>query len=161
MTPDQWFVTFSGIPFGQMSEMLQDGGNQYLGMVYGATARHSYGQFSPAPVWDLWKEFEIEKAKMLGYWDADCPVSTNDAEVKATAYVKSDKVLISIGNFSDRDKEIKLTFDWEKLNVDPSKVKLEAPVVKDFQECASFSLDENIPVKSKKGWLLILSYTDL
>jgi hypothetical protein len=53
LKPDEWFVTFSGIPFGQMSEMLQDGGNRFLGMVYGATARHSYGRFSPAPVWKL------------------------------------------------------------------------------------------------------------
>ena len=32
MRPDEWLVTFSGIPFGVMSEMLQDGGNRFLGM---------------------------------------------------------------------------------------------------------------------------------
>ena len=69
MRPDEWFVTFSGIPFGQMSEMLQDGGNRFLGMVYGTTGRHSYSKYSPAPVWALWKSFGIEEAKMLGYWD--------------------------------------------------------------------------------------------
>lgn len=156
MRPDEWFVTFSGIPFGQMSEMLQDGGNRFLGMVYGTTARHSYGKYSPAPVWALWKSFGIEEAKMLGYWDEACPVRTSDPEVKATTYVKPDQVLISIGNFSAKDKSVKLTFDWKALGFDPAQVTLEAPQVTDFQEARSFRLDESIPVKTKEGWLLIL-----
>ncbi len=157
MMPDEWFVTFSGIPFGQMSEMLQDGGNRFLGMVYGTTARHSYGRYSPAPVWALWKSFGIEDAKMLGYWDEECPVNTNHSNVKATAYVKPGKVLISIGNFDEKDQQIRLAIDWKKLGMNPQKAKLEAPKVVDFQEETSFDLNSNIPVKSKEGWLLILS----
>lgn len=157
MSPDEWFVTFSGIPFGQMSEMLQDGGNRFLGMVYGTTGRHSYSQYSPAPVWDLWKSFGIEDAQMLGYWDEACPVRTSDPEVKATAYVKPDKVLISIGNFSNQDKSIHLTFDWKALGMNEATVSLEAPFVKDFQQASTFKPNDRIPVKSKEGWLLILS----
>lgn len=157
MTPDEWFVTFSGIPFGVMSEMLQDGGNRYLGMVYGTTARHSYGQFSPAPVWGLWKSFGIEEAEMLGYWDENCPVQTSSPKVKATAYVKADKVLVSIGNFGDNDTDVKLQFDWKALGLNPQKCSLTAPEVKDFQKETTFKLNELIPVKSKEGWLLILS----
>lgn len=37
--PDFWLVEMSGIPYGLMGEMLQDGGNQYRGMLYGMTAR--------------------------------------------------------------------------------------------------------------------------
>ena len=156
MKPDEWLVTFSGIPFGQMSEMLQDGGNRFLGMVYGATARHSYGQYSPAPVWKLWQSFGIEEAEMLGYWDEKCPVRTSDPEVKATAYVKPDKVLVAIGNFSDQDKTIQLSFDWKALGFDPDQTVLSAPAVTDFQEAHTFQKDEHIFVKSKEGWLLIL-----
>ena len=157
MSPDEWLVTFSGIPFGVMSEMLQDGGNRFLGMVYGTTARHSYGQFSPAPVWDLWKSFGIEESRMFGYWDENCPVRTSDLEVKATAYVKSDKVLISVGNFSNQDKNVYLTFDWDRLKMEPNKAFLQAPFVKDFQQETTFKLNDAIPVKSKKGWLFILT----
>lgn len=157
MSPDEWLVTFSGIPFGVMSEMLQDGGNRFLGMVYGTTARHSYGKYSPAPVWALWKSFGIEDAKILGYWDEACPVRTSDPKVKATAYVKADKVLISIGNFSNQDKSILLTFDWKALGMDKATVSLTAPFVEGFQQPATFKLNEKIPVKSKEGWLLILS----
>ncbi|MDR1498089.1 MAG: DUF6067 family protein, partial [Puniceicoccales bacterium] len=156
MTPDEWFVTFSGIPFGMMSEMLQDGGNRYLGMVYGATARHSYGNIDNAPIWKLWKEFGIEDAQMIGYWDAGCPVKTNHPNVKATAYIRPDKTLISIGNFDAKEQTVRLSFDWDKLGIKPSNAVLYAPAVKNFQEERTFRTDENIPVKGKEGWLLIL-----
>lgn len=156
MRPDEWFVTFSGIPFGQMSEMLQDGGNRYLGMVYGATARHSYGQFSPAPVWALWKSFGITEANMLGYWDNDCPVRSSYPDVKVTAYVKPQETLLAIGNFDMKDQTIRLDYNWEALGIDPSKAILYAPEIVDFQQEQTFGINENIPVGSKKGWLLIV-----
>ena len=150
-------LLFSGIPFGVMSEMLQDGGNRFLGMVYGTTARHSYGRFSPAPVWNLWKSFGIEEAKMLGYWDEFCPIKTSDPEVKATAFVKTDSILISVGNFSESDRNVHLIIDWNSLGMDKTKALLKAPFVNDFQQASTFSLDEMIPIKRKEGLLLILS----
>ena len=156
MTPAQWLIQFSGIPFGPMSEMLMLGGNRFLGMVYGTTARHSYGKWDPSPVWKLWKDFGITDAKMLGYWDEACPLTTYDKDIKATAYVKPDKVLISIGNFSKEDKSAKLTIDFEALHMDPSSVRIYAPEVKEFQHAREFQLDEEIPIKKKEGWLLIV-----
>jgi len=158
MMPDEWFVTFSGIPFGMMSEMLQDGGNRWLGMVYGATNRHSWGALSPAPVWKLWKEFGIENAQMIGYWDETCPVKTDHPNVKATAYIQPEKTLISLGNFDTLDHKVRLFIDWQKLGLDPSKAIIEAPLVEDFQEKRLFGVHEPIPVKSKEGWLLILNH---
>lgn len=157
MKPDEWFVTFSGIPFGLMSEMLQDGGNRYLGMVYGATARHSYGPFSPAPVWSLWKSFDIEEATMIGYWDKECPIKTNHPNVKATVYTHPDKVLIAIGNFDSGDQSIHLSFDWKALGMNVSNVLLKAPFVEHFQEEQLFNLGQPILIRSKEGKLLILS----
>jgi hypothetical protein len=156
MTPDQWFVTASGIPFGQMAEMLQDGGNRFLGMLYGETGRDAYGEYSPRPVWNLWKTFGITDANMIGYWDKDCPVKTNHPNVKATVYVKAKQTLISIGNFDDNDQKIKLIFDWKALGLNPENVTLKAPEVKDFQDANTFGVNDMIPVKSKQGWLLIL-----
>jgi hypothetical protein len=160
MTPDEWFVTFSGIPFGVMSEMLQDGGNRWLGMVYGATARHSwsYGnEFSPVPVWKIWYSFGIADAEMLGYWDENCPVKTDNPNVKATAYVRPDKTLISIGNFDAKDISVRLTIDWKRLGLDPAKVKIHAPQILNFQDGRILALNASIPVKGKQGYLLILS----
>lgn len=154
MTPDEWLVTFSGIPFGLMSEMLQGGGNRWLGMVYGATNRHSYGP-SPAPVWRLWKEFGIDDARMIGYWDDDCPVISSDAQVKATAYVKAGKTLIALANFGEEDTSVTLHLD-DSLLKGASSGMLYAPPVDDYQEEQSFPLGTPIPVKTKRGWLLLL-----
>jgi hypothetical protein len=158
LMPDEWLVTFSGVPFGQMSEMLQDGGNRFLGMVYGTTARHSYAaaEHSPVPVWKLWESFGIAEAQMIGYWDKACPVKTNHPNVKATAYIRQGKTLVSIGNFDVKDQTVRLSFDWAKLGLDPAKATLYAPEVEHFQEERTFKTDALIPVESKKGWLLII-----
>ena len=157
MTPPEWFVTFSGIPFGMMSEMLQDGGNRYLGMVYGATARHSYGPYSPAPVWNLWKSSGIEEAQMRGYWEADCPVKTDHPNVKATAYVRPGKTLIAIGNFDAETRAVHLSFDWKQLGITPSKAALHAPEIRDFQPEQTFRPSDAITVEGKKGRLIELT----
>ena len=157
MTADEWFVTFSGIPFGQMSEMLQDGGNRYLGMVYGTTARHSYGQYSPAPIWDLWNHFGIESAEMIGYWDANCPISTSHPNVKATVYKKDNEVLVALGNFDDKDQSVQLIIDWNALAMNPSNTVINAPSVKDFQDASTINYQQNISIKAKEGRIFILS----
>ncbi|MGL4852722.1 MAG: glycoside hydrolase domain-containing protein [Phocaeicola sp.] len=161
MSPDEWFVTFSGIPFGLMSEMLQDGGNRFLGMLYGTTSRHSYESngkyYNPYPIWKLWNEFGIEDAQMIGYWNEACPVSTQLEEVKATVYQKEDKLLIALGNFSSESVATKLSYDWKALGIDSSKAKLIAPAIDNFQEEAIYSLDEAIEIQPKEGKLLILS----
>ncbi len=160
MSPDEWFVTFSGIPFGEMAEMLQGGGNRYLGMVYGATTRHTWidaaNKISPVPVWKFWDEFGIAEADMVGYWDPACTVTTNDPEVKATTYVKDKEVLVSIGNFDDTDKNIRLNINWKALGMDPATARIEAPEIFNFQKATSFKDGDKIPVRSKEGWLLII-----
>ena len=109
------------------------------------------------PVWKFWDQFGIKDAKMLGYWDPDCPVSTSDPEVKATAYVKDGKTLVSIGNFSGKDKTIKMTVNWKAIGIDPAKAKITAPEIMNFQDETSFKAGQPIPVKSKEGWLIVIS----
>lgn len=160
MTPDEWLVTFSGIPFGVMSEMLQDGGNRFLGMVYGTTARHSWtdtdGKKSPVPMWKFQMEYGFEDARMLGYWDPECPVRTSDPEVKATVYQKDGLAIVSVGNFSTKDKTVRLSIDWKALGIDPAKATVTAPAIHNFQEETSFKANQPIPVKSKEGWMLVI-----
>lgn len=156
MSPEQWLVTASGIPFGQMAEMLQDGGNPYLGMLFGETSRDAYGEFSPRPVWKLWKEFDISQAHMLGFWDKDCPIQTNQPSVKATAYIKGDQTLIAIGNFDSKEQTFQLNFNWQMLGLNPENAVLVVPEVTDFQSSASYAISDSITVKAKRGYLLIL-----
>lgn len=60
-SPEYWLTDVSGIPFGMMSEMLQDGGNPYRGMLYGMTAREPM-ESVPSQVWKVWDAFGIKTA---------------------------------------------------------------------------------------------------
>ncbi|MCR5433141.1 MAG: DUF6067 family protein [Bacteroidaceae bacterium] len=154
MTPDQWLITFSGIPFGPMAEMLQDGGNRWLGAVFGATGRYSYNEHSPVPVWQLWQEFGIEEARMTGWWDEECAVETSDPEVKATAFVNKGRVLVAVGNFSAQEKSVSLTFDWKRLGLKANRAKAHIPAVKNFQEEGLYDTAQPLVIPAKKGYLI-------
>ena len=96
-----------------------------MGAVFGATGRHSYMHISPTPVWRLWKEFGIEEAQMIGWWDEDNAVEVSDPEVKATAFVRKGRVLVAVGNFSNEEKSVTFTFDWKRLGLKVGKVRQE------------------------------------
>lgn len=152
MQPDEWFVTFSGIPFGPMSEMLQAPTNPWLGVLYGTTVRN--GGFA---IWKLWDEFGIADSKMIGYWDEKCPVNTNDEEVKTTVYIHPNgKVLVAVGNFSEKEKDVTLNINWKSLKKNAEKSSLLIPNVEDFQEEQSLKKDHSIHLDAKRGVMLII-----
>jgi hypothetical protein len=160
MPPENWLVETSGIPFGLMGDMLQGGGNRWLGMVYGMTVRHPWSTegvtCDPRPVWEIWDKFGIETSVMKGYWEKDCPVTTNNPEVHATVYQKEGESLISAGSWADKPTVFSFIYNWKALGLDPANVTLVAPYIKNFQEERTFSPDESIPVEPKKGWLIYL-----
>lgn len=153
--PDFWLAEVSGIPFGLMGEMLQDGGNPYRGMIFGMTSRLPWAG-DPRPIWKVWDDFGIEDARMYGFWSSKRPLRTDSADVYATAYVKDGQVLIAVASWSDKTENIRLTFDWEALGIDRRSARLTAPAVENFQNAAGFSPTDRIPVEPGKGWLLIL-----
>jgi hypothetical protein len=160
MSPENWLVEVSGIPFGQMGDMLQGGGNRWLGMLFGMTTRLPWSsdkvKADPRPVWKIWDEFQIDDAEMIGFWDDNSPVSTTNSDVKATLYKKQGKSLISIGNFSDSSKNISLKIDFEKLGLNADNVKLVAPAIHDFQTKKEWKMGEKINVEARKGWLIYI-----
>lgn len=160
MSPENWLVEVSGIPFGHMGDMLHGGGNKWLGMLFGMTVRHPWlteGIISdPRPVWKIWDEFEIHKAEMVGFWEDEPLVTTSNPEVKATVYKKQGSSLIVIGNFSDKIQRIKLKLNKNALGIKSSKTVVTAPEIKDFQLARQFELDEEIIVQPRKGWILLI-----
>lgn len=160
MEPANWLVEVSGIPFGLMGDMLHGGGNAWLGMVYGMTVRlpwYTEGvSCDPRPIWNVWDDFGLADARMVGFWEDNPVVTTNNPKVKATAYVRDGKTLIALGNWSDKTEQVRLTIDGQQTGIDLSKARLVAPAVESFQPAAEFKPGEPIPVESKKGWLLIL-----
>ena len=154
--PDFWLVEVSGIPFGLMGEMLQGGGNPWRGMLYGMTARLPWSG-NPAPLWEFWDEFGMADTEMIGYWAPACPVKTDHKDILATAYVKKDRVLISLASWAEEKTDCRLSIDWKSLGMKPSKARLSAPRIAEFQESAVFGPEDSIPVEKGRGWLLVLS----
>lgn len=159
MSPPNWLVECTGIPFGLMSDMLQGGGNPWRGMVYGMTTRLPWNTggvtCNPSAIWKIWDQFGIADSKMIGYWDRHPVVKTTNPNVLATAYIKNGKTLISIASWATDSVNVKLLIDWNRLGLDPADVKLVALAVKNFQPARIFKPDELIPVNPEKGWLLI------
>ncbi|WP_143308424.1 glycoside hydrolase domain-containing protein [Chitinophaga vietnamensis] len=155
--PDFFLTEVSGIPFGLMGEMLQDGGNQWRGMVYGMTNRMPWTENSdPRPIWKVWDDFGMKGTQMIGYWVDNNPVKTDNPLVPATIYKKDGAVLVSLASWAKEDTTIKLTIDWKALGLDPAKAVITAPDIRNFQQGQVFAKDAAIPVAKNKGWLLII-----
>jgi len=177
--PDYWLVEMSGIPFGLMGEMLQDGGNPWRGMVFGMTSRLPWAG-DPRPLWKVWDEFGITESEMVGWWVEGNPVKTGTPAVLATAYVKpadsggraanasdpksrkpvekpgGNSVLIALASWAKDPADIRLAIDWKKLGLDPKKAVLRAPAIENFQGAAEFRPGDAIRVEPGKGWLLVV-----
>ena len=160
MSPENWLVEVSGIPFGLMGDMLQGGGNRWLGMLFGMITRLPWSseqiKADPRPVWLIWDEFGIEDSKMVGFWDDKPLVTTNKNEVKATVYKKEGRSLISIGNFSDKTERVSLKIDFEGLGLSAEKVKFVAPEIQDFQPEKHWNAGDEITIEPRKGWLIYI-----
>ncbi|MCX6581090.1 MAG: DUF6067 family protein [Candidatus Aminicenantes bacterium] len=155
-SPDFWLIEISGIPYGLMGEMLQDGGNPWRGMIYGMTNRLPWAG-DPRPLWKTWDDFGIRESQMIGYWSPDCPVKTDNKDVLATAYViKGKRTMVAVAGWAKKDVKCKLSFDWNALGLDSNKVRVTAPAIKDFQPAAAFELNKALPIPRGKGWLLII-----
>lgn len=165
--PDAWLVEMSGIPFGLMGEMLQDGGNPWRGMVFGMTARLPWAG-DPRPLWKTWDEFGLADSDMIGWWAGANPVRTGAKDILATCYVKKRKgagakgapaaagVMIALASWADAPVDVRLAIDWKKLGLDPKKAILRAPAVDKFQDAAEFRPGDPIRVEPGKGRLLVL-----
>jgi hypothetical protein len=155
--PDFFLTEVSGIPFGLMGEMLQDGGNPWRGMIYGMTNRIPWSDNAdPRPIWKVWDNFGMNGTKMIGYWVDGNPIKTDNDKVLVTIYKKEGRVLVSIASWANDDVYVQLKIDWKKLGIDPSKAIITAPEVKNFQQEKTFKLNEKIPVEKGKGWLFII-----
>ncbi|HEX7048815.1 MAG TPA: glycoside hydrolase domain-containing protein, partial [Longimicrobiales bacterium] len=153
--PAYWLVELSGIPFGLMGEMLQDGGNPWRGMVFGMTARLPWSG-DPRPLWRFWDAFGMQQTRMIGYWVPSNPVRTGRDDVLATVYQGEGRALIALASWAAAPVDVTLDIDWETLGIDPAKATITAPAIEGFQAAATFAPGEAVPVAPGKGWLLVV-----
>jgi hypothetical protein len=153
--PDYWLVEISGIPFGLMGEMLQDGGNPWRGMLFGMTNRLPWSG-DPRPIWKEWDSFGIEDTKMIGWWVPNPPVTTDRSDVLVTTYAGSGKALLAIASWAPDTVNVSLNVDWKALGLDSTRVTITAPAIDSFQVARTFKPGEPISVAPARGWLLEL-----
>lgn len=154
--PDFFLTEVSGIPFGLMGEMLQDGGNPWRGMIYGMTNRLPYQKSGPQALWKAWDDFGIKGSRMIGYWVETNPVKTSSPQVLATVYKKEKKAMIALASWENKNVLVDLVINWESLGIDPAKALIRAPQIDGFQPMRIFKIGDKIPVNQNQGWLLII-----
>jgi hypothetical protein len=153
--PDYWLTEISGIPFGLMGEMLQDGGNPWRGMVFGMTARAPWSG-DPQPLWRAWDRFGMQGTRMIGWWVPQSPVKTGRDDILATVYSKPGHAMVALASWASDTVQVSMTIDWRSLGIDPSRAHIRAEAIDQFQPAAEFPVGAAIPVAPKKGWLLIV-----
>ena len=158
-TPDFWLVEMSGIPFGMMGEMLQNGGNVWRGMIYGMTCRQP-NENDPSGVWKLWNDFGMANATMVGYWNPACPIRTNADGIYATVYKKPGKALIALASWKASAADIVLSVDYAALGLCPESVTMRVPEVAGFQSAQSFSAHETIRLEPGHGLMILIESKD-
>lgn len=152
-SPEYMLVEMSGLPYGLMSEML-DAPNLWHGMVFGMRTRWPWSG-DPRPLWRFEKEYGLAETDFVGWFDAACPVRTDNPKVKASVFKKRGQAVIALGNW-DQDTAIRLAIDCKALGLDPEKASLYAPEIGDDQSEMLFKLDDPLPLSPNGGLLLVL-----
>eukprot|EP01051_Picozoa_sp_SAG22_P008957 SAG22_NODE_714_length_7722_cov_3.919585_7_plen_168_part_00 len=126
-------------------------------------------------VYRMWDEQQVQGSEVVGWW-ADKPVvETNDAMVKATAYVRPGRVLVVIASWhGDRScmllpgtrgcptTSVQVDVDWDAINMTASTVSIVAPSMGGsyffFQNETNMSVGmlTRLEVAPKRGLVMVL-----
>lgn len=118
-SPEYVLAEVSGIPYGVTGQMLEGGGDFYLGMLYAMNNRYGWNYTNATQMYKLWDDFGIADSRMLGYWHSENPVKTDNANVLSTVYLKSNEALLCLYNFSDKQEKFTLCIDENMLGFKP------------------------------------------
>lgn len=153
LSPDYLLTEVSGIPYGLSSQMLEDGGNPFLGMLYAMNNRYGWGYYSAVNIYKLWDEFGIQESKMYGYWHSKAPIKTTEKDVLCTTYVKDDKALVCLFNFSDKKTNFDIIIDEDLLGFKVNNI--ERTKIRRIQ--SRKLVKNNLKLGKKRGVILIVS----
>jgi Glycoside hydrolase 123, N-terminal domain len=153
--PEFWLTEMSGIPFGLMGEMLQDGGNPWRGMLFGMTSRLPWSG-DPRELWRFFDAFGMADTRMIGFWVPGHPIRTGRSDVLATVYQGASRSIVSLGSWAADTVALRPEIDWTRLGLDPVRARIFAPALPGFQPAVNFRPGEPILVAPGKGWLLVL-----
>jgi hypothetical protein len=147
-------VEMSGIPFGLMSEML-DHPNPWHGMVFGMRTRWPWSG-DPRAQWQLERQFGIEDAEFIGWWDPACPVKSSNPDCKVSVFQKSGKTFVAIASWTQQKVSLSLEIDWTALGLAPKRASLWVPPCNGLQDELVYAPGSAIQVMPNQGVFLIL-----
>ena len=127
-------------------------------MIYGMTTRYyqSADQADPHYIWELWDDFGIETATMMGYWDQRCPVRTDNKDILVTVYKKERKSLIAVASWSKEPAQCRFTIHWTDLGLEERHSVMRAPEIPGFQIGFLAKPDDKVLIEPGRGFLFIL-----
>lgn len=119
-SPEYVLAEVCGIPYGVTGQMLEGGGDLYLGMLYAMNNRYGWHYKNATQMYKIWDDFGIADSRMLGYWHSKNPVKTNNTNVLATVYLKKNEALLCLYNFSDKTERFYIHIDNNMLGFKPA-----------------------------------------
>ncbi len=141
----------SGIPYGVTGQMLEGGGDFYAGMLYGMNNRFGWGYTNAVQMYRVWDDFAISDSRMLGYWHSENPVKTDNENVLATVYLKENKALICLYNFSDKREGFSIKIDNKLMGFYPASSK-EVKFNRSRQK--AFDMNKTVTLGKRKGIII-------
>ena len=142
----------SGIPYGNASQMLEGGGEPFIGMLYAMNNRYGWGVKNAHHIYKLWDDFGIEDSEMRGWWHSQNPVCTGNDEVKATVYLKKGSALICMYNFGRHAAYIRPRIQETLLGFSPRTAF--RPHIGTIQHGGRADLHKGLRLGAKKGMIL-------
>ena len=129
-TPDYWLVAVSGLCWGLYSDMLGNADKEadaMRGMLFAMLARSGWAGSKPrenAKMWALWDDFGLGKAELIGWWEAELPVTLKESgagakrDVVVTVYRRrGEAALVVIGSWRRMGSRVGLAVDWGALGL--------------------------------------------
>ena len=145
-----WMTELAGLPFGIDNQFYPVPGPSYPFRTMLYASSECIGQ-SAADVRAFWDRWGLnEQTRTMGYWDRNCPVTTNARDIFASVYVNEGKALICVGSWAKEPKLIRLSVDWKVLGLDPTQVKISVPDLGSVQQPQE-SLDITKPIRIEPG----------
>ncbi|MBT3272547.1 MAG: hypothetical protein HN368_05290 [Spirochaetales bacterium] len=153
--PDYWLVEMSGIPFGLMGEMLQDGGNPWRGMIFGMTGRMPRVTMNTG-LWKAWDKYELPSASMTGFWCKSSPVTSSSSDIPATLYHGKKYTIIALASWAEKETIVDLGIDWQALGYDEAAAQVFVPEIPEYQTSEDDVDTHAVAVEPGKGKLIVI-----
>ncbi|UDQ97597.1 glycoside hydrolase domain-containing protein [Lentisphaerota bacterium WC36G] len=154
-----WLVEVSGIPFGVTGEVLKHHASNYKAFVYGMWKRDKWSG-NPKGLWKFLDKVKIKDTETIGYWMENCPVSTDQKDVLASAFVKKGEyAIVAVASWNKAKNGVKtlLNIDWDKLGLNENDVTVTLPAIDHFQKAnPNFSLTKAINLKNDEGYVIVI-----